>query len=380
MLNLTEEQQMIRDTVRDFAEQEIAPIAAEIDETMQFPEETVRAMGELGLLGVPFPEQYGGAGMDTMCYSIVVEELSRVCASHGLTVAAHISLGSYPFELFGTDEQKTKYLTRLASGDTLGAFGLTEPAVGSDVNNMKSFAEKTDGGYVLNGSKAFITNAGYSDIFVIFAITERCESGRNKITTFILERGAPGFSVSEKEKKMGWRGSDTRQLHFDDVFIPDENVLGTPGNGFKQAMEILNGGRVSIAAMSLGIAQAAFDASVQYAKERSQFGRPIANFQSIQTKIADMGTRVHAARLMVYHASRMKDDGKDCRLEAGMAKLFASETATYAAREAIQIHGGYGYVKEYPVERYYRDAKGCEIGEGTSEIQRILIARLLTEQ
>ncbi len=377
MFELSEEQQMIRDTVRDFAAQEIAPIAAQIDENMTFPEENVKKMAELGLLGIPFPEEYGGAGMDTLSYTLAVEELAKVCASHGLTVAAHISLGTYPVFLYGNDAQKKKYLPKLASGESLSAFCLTEPGCGSDVKGIKSYAEKVDGGYKLNGSKAFITNAGYSDTFIVFAVTKRGENGDNRLSTFILEKGMAGINIGEKENKMGWRASDTRQLHFDDVFIPEENLLGQEDAGFKQAMHILNGGRISIGALSLGIAEGALQEAVKYAGERKQFGKAIGELQAIQQKIADMATRVHASRLMVYESSILKDSGKDCLLQASMAKLFASETATWVAKEAIQIHGGYGFVKEYPVERFYRDAKGCEIGEGTSEMQRMLITRYM---
>ncbi|MFC1728750.1 acyl-CoA dehydrogenase family protein [candidate division KSB1 bacterium] len=374
MLELTEEQQMIRDTVREFAAQEIAPIAREIDEQMRFPLENVKKMGELGFLAVPFSEEDGGAGMDTLSYSIVIEELSKVCSSHGLTVAAHTSLGTNPVVVYGNDEQKKKYLPALTSGEFLSAFCLTEPEAGSDVQNIKSFAQKVDGGFKLNGSKAFITNAGYAEVFIVFTVTQRNDDGRNKLSTFIVERNSPGLTVGEKERKMGWCASDTRQVHFDDVFIPEENLLGTLNAGFKQAMIIIDAGRISVAALSLGIAEAALEASVKYARERKQFGKPISDFQSTQLKIADMATRVHASKLMVYNASRLKDAGKDFRTEAYMAKLYTSETATWVAKEAVQIHGGYGYVNEYPVERYYRDAKGAEIGEGTSEIQRFLIA------
>jgi len=380
MLTLTEEQRMIRDVVRDFARQEIAPVAARLDEEMTFPEENVKKMGELGLLGIPFPEEYGGAGMDTVTYSLVVEELSKVCASHGLTVAAHISLGTFPVYLFGTDDQKRRYLPKLATGEWLASFCLTEPGSGSDVHSMKTTAAKTDGGYVLNGGKAFITNAGYAQVFIVFAATGQPDGGKKLLSTFIVEKGAPGFTIGAKERKMGWRASDTRQLHFDNVFVPEENVLGVVNEGFEQALTILNGGRISIAALALGIAGGALDASVRYAKERRQFGKPIGAFQAIQIKLADMATAVHASRLMVYHASRLKDEDGDYVAAASMAKLSAAETAVWVAKDAIQIHGGYGYVKEYPVERFYRDAKGCEIGEGTSEIQRLLIAhRLLKE-
>lgn len=376
ILDLTEEQTMIRDTVRDFCEAEIAPIAGEIDVEMRFPEETVRKMGELGIMGVPFPEEYGGAGMDTVSYIIVIEELAKVCASHCITCAAHTSLASYPIYIYGTEEQKKKYLTRLTTGEFLGSFCLTEPGSGSDVQSISSFAKRTEGGFVLNGSKAFITNAGFADVFVVFAATELSDSG-NKLTAFIIEKNTSGLTIAAKENKMGWRASDTRQIHFDNLFIPEENVLGKVNEGFNQAMNTLDGGRISIAAMSLGIAEGAFSSALKYAKERQQFGKSIDKFQSIRMMLADMATEIEAAKLLTYYAAELKDNGRPFSKTASMAKLYASETGTRIANNAMQIHGGYGYSMEYPVERFYRDAKGCEIGEGTSEIQRLLLAKQL---
>lgn len=379
ILDFTEEQTMIRDTVRDFCETEIAPIAGEIDAEMRFPEETVRKMGELGFMGVPFPEEYGGAGMDTVSYIIVIEELAKVCASHCITCAAHTSLASYPIYIYGTEEQKKKYLTRLTTGEFLGAFCLTEPGCGSDVQAISSFAERSEDGFVLNGSKAFITNAGFADVFVVFAATELSDSG-NKLTAFIIEKNTSGLTIAAKENKMGWRASDTRQMHFDNLFIPEENVLGKVNEGFNQAMNTLDGGRISIAAMSLGIAEGAFSSALKYAKKRQQFGKSIDKFQSIRIMLADMATEIEAAKLLTYYAAELKDAGKPFSKTASMAKLYASEAGTRIANDAMQIHGGYGYSMEYPVERFYRDAKGCEIGEGTSEIQRLLLAKQLINE
>ncbi|MFC1514163.1 acyl-CoA dehydrogenase [candidate division KSB1 bacterium] len=378
-MELTEEQKMLKDMTRDFCRQEIAPIAEKIDKSMEFPMDTIKQMGELGLMGVPFPEEFGGAGMNTVSYTIVVEELAKVCASHSITCAAHTSLGANPIHLFGTDDQKKKYLAPLASGEVLGAFCLTEPSAGSDIRSMKTTAQKVDGGFEINGSKAFITNAGYADTFIVFAITEQSETDK-KISAFIVEKDTPGLKTGLKENKMGWRASDTRQVFFDKVFVPDENLLGKLNEGFKQAVIILDGGRISVAALSLGIADAAFEESLKYSQERHQFGKPLSAFQTTQIKIADMATQIEAARLLTYKAAGLKDEGKDYLKEASMAKLFASEVATRTASEAVQIHGGYGYSMEYPVERYFRDAKACEIGEGTSEIQRLLLARQLFKE
>ncbi len=373
---LTEEQQMLYDMVHDFAQNEVKPIAAEIDETCRFPWETVKKMGELGLMGIVFPEEYGGAGMDTVCYSIAVEELSRVCASHGITLAAHISLGVNPIYSFGNEEQKREWLPGLCTGEILAAFGLTEPNAGSDAGATQTTAQREGGSWVLNGTKRFITNASVSEVYSVTAVTDKSKGTRG-ISSFIVPKGTPGFSIDRKENKLGIRGSDTAGLIFEDCRIPAENLLGAEGEGFKHFLEILDGGRISIAAMALGIAQGAFDEALKYAREREQFGRPISSFQAIQFKLADMATWIDAARHLTYHASRLKDNGKNFIKEACMAKLFASEVATKIAEDAVQIHGGYGYTRDYPVERIWRDAKLCEIGEGTSEIQRLVIAREL---
>ena len=371
---LSEEQLMVRDMVRDFAENEIKPIAAKIDETSDFPHDTVRQMGELGILGIPFDEKYGGAGMDNLSYAIAVEEVSRVCGSHGITLAAHISLGANPINLFGTEEQKMKYLVPLASGKGLGSFGLTEPNAGSDAGGTQTTAVLEGDHYVVNGTKNFITNAEHCVTAVFTAITS-VENGRKWISSFIVERDTPGFSIGKAEKKLGLHGSSTATLIFDDCRIPRENILGEEGAGFRQFLTILDGGRVSIGAMALGIAQGAYEEAAKYANERKQFNRTISKFQAIQFMIADMATEIEAARHLVYHSARLEDAGLPFAGQSAMAKLFASEAAMRVTYNAIQIHGGYGYCQEYPVERMYRDAKLCTIGEGTSEIQRIVIAR-----
>ncbi|NQS97279.1 MAG: acyl-CoA dehydrogenase [candidate division Zixibacteria bacterium] len=373
-MNFTEEQQMLYEMVHDFAENEIKPIAAEIDETAEFPHETVDKMGELGLLGIPFPEKYGGAGMDNVSYIIAVEEVSRVCGSHGITLAAHISLGCSPIYLFGSEEQKLKYLKPIASGEGLGAFGLTEPNAGSDAGGTQTTAVPDGDHYIVNGSKNFITNAEYCKTAVLTAVTGK-KNGRKRISSFIVERDTPGFTIGKKEDKMGLRGSSTAMLHFDDCRIPKENLLGNEGEGFRQFLTILDGGRISIGAMALGIAQGAYEEAVKYARERKAFGKTIGKFQAIQFMIADMATEIAAARHLIYDVARLEDEGKPFVRESAMAKLFASEVAMRVTHKAIQIHGGYGYTKDYPVERMYRDAKLCTIGEGTSEIQRIVIAR-----
>ena len=373
---LTDEQKMLRDMVRDFAENEVKPIAAEIDETCEFPWTTVKKMGELGLMGIVFPEEYGGAGMDTVCYAIAVEELSRVCASHGITLAAHISLGVNPIYSFGNEAQKQAWLPRLCSGEILGAFGLTEPNAGSDAGATETTAVRKNGEWVVNGTKRFITNASVSEIYSFTAVTDKSK-GTKGISALIVQAGTPGFSVDRKENKLGIRGSDTAGLLFEDCRIPAENILGKEGDGFKYFLEILDGGRISIGAMALGIAQGAFEEALKYAQQRQQFGRPIASFQANQMKLADMATWIAAARHLVYESARIKDAGLPYVKEASMGKLFASEVATRIAELAIQIHGGYGYCRDYPVERMWRDAKITEIGEGTSEIQRLVIAREL---
>jgi alkylation response protein AidB-like acyl-CoA dehydrogenase len=385
---------LIRDMVRDFAENEIAPVAMELDQTSEFPWENVRKMGELGLLGVPWPEELGGAGMDGIAYTIAIHELAKVDASHAITISAHTTLGTSPIMNFGTAQQKERFVPLLASGQVLGGFGLTEPGAGSDAGGTQTTAVKADGGWILNGSKIFITHAGVGEIFVATAVTDRA-AGTKGITSFIVTKPTTdlekarevgvghaeqlsfidGVRAGKKEDKMGWRASDTRELVFEDAFVPDENVLGEVGMGFINFMKTLDAGRIGIGALSLGIAEGAYEQAVRYAAERQQFGKPIAEFQGIQFMLADMATEIEAAKHLVYHAAWLKEHGKPFSKEASMAKLFASEAAMRATTRAVQIHGGYGYTKEYPVERMMRDAKICEIGEGTSEIQRMVIAR-----
>ncbi|HDH57914.1 MAG TPA: acyl-CoA dehydrogenase [Bacteroidetes bacterium] len=373
---LTEEQELLQQTVRDFAQNELKPRAAKFDEQEYIDDDILKAMGELGLMGICFPEEYGGAGMDTVCYAIAVEEISRVCASSGITLAAHISLGLNPIFMFGTEEQKQKYLPKLCSGEELGSFGLTEPNAGSDAGGTETTAVKDGDEWILNGSKMFITNGSKAWTSVNTAMTDK-EKRTKGISSFIVERGTPGFSVGKKIHKMGIRGSDTTELIFENCRIPESNLLGKLNEGFKQFMIILDGGRISIGAMALGIAQGAFDEALKYSKERQQFNRPIGRFQAIQFMLADMATEIEAARHLVYNAARLKDAGKSYSTQSAMCKMYASEVAMRTCIKAIQIHGGYGYTKEYPVERMFRDAKLTEIGEGTSEIQRIVIARNL---
>jgi alkylation response protein AidB-like acyl-CoA dehydrogenase len=372
---LTEEQQMIRETVRDFAENEIMPIAAEVDQEGKFPAENFRRMAELGLLGLPWPEEYGGAGGDTVSYAIAAEEISRACGSHGLSYAAHISLGSAPIFLFGTEEQKRRFLTPLARGDAIGALGLTEPEAGSDAGSTKTTAVLDGNEWVLNGAKSLITNGPIAQVVIVIAKTDPSAAGSHGISSFILETDAPGFSVGKLEDKMGLKGSPTSQLFFEDCRIPKENILGKEGEGFRQILEVLDGGRISIGAMALGLGRAALEAAIKYANERQQFGRPLARFQAIQWMIADAATQLEAARLLVLKAACLEDEGKRFTKEAAMGKLFASEAAELACYNALQIHAGYGYTKDYPVERFYRDNRLTQIGEGTSEIQRLVIAR-----
>jgi len=370
---LSEEQLLIQAMVREFAAAEVAPIAAEIDRNHRFPEELIPKLAEVGLLGVPYPEEFGGAGADFLSFTIVVEELARVCASTSVIVAAHAGLGAWPIFEFGTAEQKEKYLRALTSGEKLGAFALTEPGAGTDAASGKTTAVLDGDEYVLNGSKIFITNGGYADIYVVTAMTDP-DRGTRGISAFIVERDTPGFTVGEREHKMGIKASSTTPLYFSDCRIPKDALLGKEGRGFLIAMETFDGGRVGVGAQAVGIAQGALDASIAYAKERVQFGRPIATLQAIQWMIADMATEIDAARLLVYRAAWMKDNGLRYGQEASMAKLFAAETATRVAGKAIQIHGGYGFTESYPVERAYRDAKITEIYEGTSEVQRMTIA------
>jgi len=371
---LTEEQQMIRRMVREFAEKEIRPIAREIDARGEFPWEVIRKMAGLGLLGLPIPEQYGGSGADTVSYAIAVEEVSRVSGSIGITMAAHTSLGLYPLYRFGSEEQKKQYLPRLASGEGLAAFGLTEPEAGSDAGGVKTTAVLDGDQWVLNGQKTFITSGSIADVVIIAALTDKA-AGTRGISNFIVEKGTPGFRPGRDEDKMGLKGSVTSELFFEDCRVPKANLLGQVGEGFKQFLITLDGGRISIGAMALGLAQGALDAAIKYSKERVQFGQPIARFQAIQWMIADMATEIEAARWMIYRAAWLKDKGGRFTKEAAMAKLYASEAAERACFKAIQIHGGYGYMSEYDVERIYRDNRLTTIGEGTSEIQRLVIAR-----
>ena len=376
---LSEEQKQIKMSVREFAEAEIAPHVMEWDESQHFPIELQPKMADLGFLGVIFPEEYGGAGMGYVEYATIIEELSRVDGSVGISVAAHNSLCSNHIFKYGSDDQKKKFLTPLASGAHLGAWGLTEPSAGSDASGTKSTAVRTDGGWIVNGSKNFITHAIHADTCVAMAVTDRAQRSKG-ISAFIFEKGRQGFSPSKKENKLGLRASETASVVFEDCFVPDENLLGEEGNGFVNAMEILDGGRISIAALAVGIAQGAFESAVRYAKERQQFGKPISEFQAIQFKLATMATQIDAARLLMYRAASLKDQGKKTTKESSMAKLFASEISVEVCEEAIQIHGGYGYTKDYPAEKYWRDSKLCTIGEGTSEIQRIIIAREVLRQ
>lgn len=372
---LTEEQQMIREMVRDFAEKEIMPIAAEVDREGQFPADNFKTMAELGILGLPWPEKYGGAGADTVSYAVATEEISRACGSHGLSYAAHVSLGSSPIYLFGTEEQKKKYLTPLARGEAIGALGLTEPEAGSDAGATKTTAVLDGTEWVINGAKSLITNGPVAQVLIIVAKTDPSARGSHGISTFIMDANTPGFSAGKIEEKMGLKGSPTSQLFFEDCRIPRENLLGREGEGFGQILQVLDGGRISIGAMALGLGQAALEAAIKYAKQRYQFSRPIADFQAVQWMIADAATRMEAARLLVYRAAYLEDEHKTFTKEAAMGKLFASEAAELACYNAVQIHAGYGYTKDYPVERFYRDNRLTQIGEGTSEIQRLVIAR-----
>ncbi len=367
---------MIRDMVRDFAQSEIAPVAAEIDRTGAFPVDILKKMSELGLMGLPIAEEYGGAGGDYTSYCLALEEITRACGSTGLTYEAHISLGCMPIYYFGTEEQKQEYLPQLCSGESMGSFGLTEPEAGSDAGGTKTTAVLENGEWVINGSKIYITNASYAKFVTITAVTDKGKGTRG-ISDIIVPTDAPGFTVTAGFEKMGLHGSNTTELYFDDVRVPEKNLVGVRGEGFKQFLVVLDGGRIAIGAMGVGIAQACLDASLKYAKERQQFGRPIGTFQAIQFKLADMAMNIELARNMVLKAAWLKDTGQPYALEANYAKLFGSEIATKAALEAIQIHGGYGYINEFPVERYLRDAKLLEIGEGTSEIIRLVIARCL---
>ena len=372
--DLPEEHELLRSTVREFAEERIAPVAEELDREHSFPYDLIAELAELGLMGIPIPEQHGGGGGDTLSYAIAIEELTRIDSSVAITVAAHTSLGTMPILLYGTDEQKEAWLPDLASGKKLASFGLTEAEAGSDAGATRTTAELRDGQWVVNGSKIFITNAG-TDISACVTITAR--TGEDEISNLVVPSGTEGYSVSEPMRKMGWRASDTRELSFRDCAVPEGNLLGERGAGLRQFLEILDGGRISVAAMGLGLAQGAFELASSYARERRQFGKPISTFQAIQFKLADMATEIEAARGLVYKAAWLKDQGRSFAQAAAMAKLYTGELAHRVANHALQIHGGYGFMDEYAISRLYRDQKVLEIGEGTNEVQRLVIARHL---
>jgi short-chain 2-methylacyl-CoA dehydrogenase len=380
-LGLTDEHRLLRDTVRDFARREVAPVAEELDRTKAFPYEIVAKLGELGLMGVPFPEEYGGGGADTLSYALAVEELARVDSSVCITMAAHTSLGTMPIYLWGTDEQKDDWLPDLCAGRRLAAFGLTEPEAGSDAGATRTRARLEDGEWVIDGAKQFITNAGtdISGCVTITALTGS-DGGRREISNLIVPNGTPGYEPGEPYRKMGWNASDTRPLAFEGCRVPEGNLLGRRGEGFKQFLHILDGGRIGVAAMGVGLAQGALDEAISYAKERQAFGKPIAKFQAIQAKVADISAQLEAARLLVYRAALEKDAGEPFTLTAAQAKLITGRLAVRACEEAVQIHGGYGYIEEYPVCRFYRDAKILTIGEGTDEVQQMVIADRLFQQ
>lgn len=374
--NLTKQEQLFLQMIREFAEKEVKPLAAEIDDEERFPVETVEKMAKIGIMGIPVPVEYGGAGGTNLMYSMAVEELSKVCATTGVIVSAHTSLCIAPIMENGTEEQKKKYVPKLASGEWIGAFGLTEPNAGTDAAMQQTTAVLDGDNYILNGNKIFITNAGYANVYVVFAMTNKA-LGNKGISAFIVEKGMPGFSIGKKEKKLGIRGSATCELIFENCILPKENLLGKEGKGFAIAMKTLDGGRIGIASQALGIAQGAMDETVKYTKERKQFGRSIAQFQNTQFQMADLETKVQAARLLVRSAAFKKDSGIPYSADAAMCKLFAAETAMEVTTKAVQFHGGYGYTREYPVERMMRDAKITEIYEGTSEVQRMVIAAKL---
>ena len=372
--DLTDEQKNIQRLAHDFAQQEVKPVAEELDRTKSFPYEIVKKLGELGLMGMPYPEQYGGAGTDNLSYALAIEELGRIDSSVAITVAAHISLGTYPIVAFGSDEQKERYLPDLCSGKKLWSFGLTEPEAGSDAGNVRTTARLEGSEWVIDGAKQFITNAG-TDISGGVTITAR--TGDDEVSNIIVPQDTPGYAIGEAYRKMGWNASDTRPLSFDSARVPEENLLGPRGRGFQQFLQTLDGGRIGVAAMSVGLAQGALDEALSYAKERKAFGKPISKFQAIQTKLADMSTEIEAARMLVYKAAWLKDQGKNFSLTAAHAKLKSGRLAVRATEEAVQIHGGYGFIEEYPVCRFYRDAKILTIGEGTDEVQQMVIARAL---
>ncbi len=372
--DLTDEQKMIFKMIREFAEEEVAPGAEQRDRDKKFPVEVFKKLGDLGMMGLPFSEEYGGGGADTVSFAIVVEELSRACGSTGITYSAHISLGGAPINMFGTEEQKQKYLVPICSGESLGAFGLTEPNAGSDAGGTETTAVKDGNEWVINGSKCFITNSSYAKHLALTAVTDRNDAEK-EITAFIAHTEDPGFQIIDNYEKMGLHASNTTELVLEDVRVPDENMLGKKGYGFRQFLITLDGGRIGIGAMGVGIAQAAYEKALAYANERKQFGRSLSKFQAIQFKLADMAMKIELARTMVYKAAWLKDQGRKFSKEASMAKLYASEICMEVCDQAVQIHGGYGYMRDYQVERYFRDGKLLEIGEGTSEVQRMVIAR-----
>jgi short-chain 2-methylacyl-CoA dehydrogenase len=372
--DLTPEQELIRETVRDFAEQRVAPVAEELDREHRFPYELVGELAELGVMGIPIPEEYGGGGGDTVSYAIAIEELTRIDSSVAITVAAHTSLGTMPFLLFGSEQQRQEWLPQLASGQKLAAFGLTEPSAGSDAGATQTTAELRDGQWIVNGSKTFITNAGTA---ITACVTITARTGADEISNLIVPNETPGYEVSAPMRKLGWRASDTRELSFRDVAVPEGNLLGPRGEGFRQFLEILDGGRISIAAMGVGIAQGAYDLAYRYAQERKQFGKPIGSFQAIQFQLADMAVEIEAGRVLTYKAAWLKDQGRPFAKEAAIAKLFTGEVSRRVVNAALQIHGGYGFMEEFPIARFYRDQKVLEIGEGTNEVQRMVIARHL---
>lgn len=372
--DLTPEQELIRDTVRSFARERVQPAAAELDLEGRFPYELIAELAELGLMGLPIPERYGGAGGDTVSYALAIEELTRVDSSVAITVAAHTSLGTMPILLFGSEEQRERWLPDLASGRRLAAFGLTEPGAGSDAGATRTTAELRDGAWVVNGSKTFITNAGTD---ITWGVTITARTGRDEISNIVVRNGTPGYAISPPLRKLGWRASDTRELTFEDCAVPEGNLLGERGAGLRQFLEVLDGGRISVAAMGVGLAQGAYDLAYAYAREREQFGRPIASFQAVQFKLADMATEIEAGRGMVYRAAWLKDRGRPFAREAAMAKLYTGELSARVAAAALQIHGGYGFMEESAIARLYRDQKVLEIGEGTNEVQRMVIARHL---
>jgi short-chain 2-methylacyl-CoA dehydrogenase len=372
--DLSEEQQQIRRLVRDFADGEVRPAAEELDREKRFPYEIVAKLGELGLMGIPYPEEYGGGGADNLAYAIAIEELARVDSSVAITVAAHTSLGTWPLYQFGSDEQRAEWMPRLCSGERLGAFGLTEPEAGSDAGNTRTRAELDGDDWVINGAKQFITNSG-TDISGFVTITAR--TGDGEVSNLLVPNGTPGYEIGEPYRKMGWNASDTRPLSFEDCRVPEENLVGPRGQGFRQFLQTLDGGRIGVSAMGVGLAQGALDEALAYAKERIAFGKPISKYQAIQMKLADLSTEIEAARLLTYRAAVEKDEGRSFSLTAAQAKLKTGRLAVRATEEAVQIHGGYGYIEEYPVCRFYRDAKILTIGEGTDEVQQMVIARAL---